>query len=325
MHNSRFDNSPLSAKNASISARNGNLHAEKLNFRLYFKRRVIRHFSIATGCLVVAGLIVSWFLAGALVAPRPRGMGEPPRELNTTVFTVKSESGSIISGWHTQPKSACGVIVLLHGIRGSRLAMLDRASLLHERGYATVMIDFQAHGESLGEAITMGSLEQHDVRAAVEFAHREHPNSPIGVIGVSLGGAAALLASPLEIDALVLESVYPNIHDAIGNRVAERFGSLAAVPASLLLFQLKLRLGISAGELRPIDHLPDVGCPVMIASGTEDKHTTEFETRAMFTAARAPKQMWLVDGAAHVDLLRFNPIDYEQHVMRFLDLSLQCQ
>ena len=278
---------------------------------------------IATLCLVIAGLMASWFVAGALVAPSPRVIGDPPRDLNATAFIVNSDSGSKISGWHTQPDSSHGVIVLLHGIRGSRLSMLDRARMLHDAGYATVMIDLQAHGESSGDAITAGYLEQHDVRAAVKFARHQHPAEPIGVIGVSLGGAAALLASPLDIDALVLESVYLDIHHAIHNRVTAKLGRLSAIPASLLLMQLQPRLGISPTELRPIDHMPHIECPVYVVSGAEDQHTTESETQAMFSAASDPKQLWLVDGAAHVDLLRIDSIEYQQRIVGFLDRHLR--
>lgn len=287
------------------------------------RRRVIRLAMIAATCVVAAGLILSWIVAGALVAPNPSVVGEPPSDLNAVAFTVRSDSGALISGWHTRPESGAGVVVLLHGIRGSRLSMLERARMLHNAGYATVMIDFRAHGESSGDMITVGYLEQYDVVAAVAFAKREHPNEPIGVIGVSLGGAAAVLASPLKIDALVLESVYPNIHDAIHNRVAAKLGPFSSIPASLLLMQFQPRLGISPAELRPIDRIPEVGCPVCIASGTEDLHTTESETLAMFAAAPEPKQLWLVDGAAHVDLLHVDTHEYREQIINFIDRHLR--
>ena len=287
------------------------------------RMRLIRCAIIASSFAMVVAFAASWFVAGALVAPNPRVVGEPPRELNATAFSLDSDSGSRISGWHTQPDSPVGVIVLLHGMRGSRLSMLERARMLHDAGYATVLIDFQAHGESPGDTITVGYLEQHDVRAAVDYARRQHPNKPVGVIGVSLGGAAALLASPLGIEALVLESVYPNIQDAVHNRVAAKLGLLASIPANLLLFQLQPRLGISPAELCPIDHLPDIGCPVCIASGKDDLHTTESETRAMFSVASEPKQLWLVDGAAHVDLLRENPVEYKERIVGFFDCYLR--
>lgn len=289
------------------------------------RRRILRTALIGTSGLFVAGLFVSWLVAGALIAPRPRVIGDPPPDLQATSFTTASDSGSTLSGWHSRSDSSNGVIVLLHGIRGSRLSMLNRARMLRDAGYSTLMIDLQAHGESSGEQITVGHLERHDVRAAVEHAQREHPNEPIGVVGVSLGGAAALLASPLEIDALVLESVYPNINDAIENRVSAKLGPLAAIPSALLLLQLEPRLGVSPTDLRPIDYMSQVDCPVYVVSGKADRHTTVSETREMFSAAREPKQLWLVGGAAHVDLFRAAPIEYRKRIVEFLELHLRAK
>lgn len=286
-------------------------------------RRILRIAAATLLCLILTGLVASWCVAGALIAPSPRVVGDAPADLHATSIAIPSDSGSTLRGWHTQGEVGKGVVVLLHGIRGSRLAMVDRARWLGGLGYSTVMIDFQAHGESPGENITVGHLEKYDVRAAVDFARREHPNEPIGVIGVSLGGASALLASPLNIDALVLESVYNDIGDAIRNRVGARLGPLAPLPVSLLLLQLRPRLGISPSELRPIDHIAEAGCPVFVVSGTTDVHTTKSDTEALFARAVAPKELWLVEGAAHVDLLNYSSEAYRERIGGFLARHFQ--
>jgi alpha-beta hydrolase superfamily lysophospholipase len=203
--------------------------------------------------------------------------------------------------------------------------MLERARLLNAAGYSIVMIDLQGHGESLGEQITIGHLEKHDVRAAIEFAREQHLNEPIGVIGVSLGGASALLASPLGIDALVIESVYPDIESAINNRVTARLGPFSTIPARLLLMQLEPRLGIERSQLRPIDHVSNTECPVFVISETEDPHTTAAETRRIYEAVKEPKELWLIDGAAHVDLLTATPNQYRLRVKCFLDKHLRTR
>jgi uncharacterized protein len=276
-------------------------------------------------CGLLIGFLASWFVAGKLVESRPQKIGSPPADLRAALISLQSESGATISGWHIQADNSRGVIVLLHGIRGSRLSMLERARFLNSAGYSIVMIDLQGHGESSGEQITIGHLEKHDAKAAVEFARKQHPKEPIGVIGVSLGGASALLASPLGIDALVIESVYADIESAINNRVAARLGPLSAIPAWLLLMQLEPRLGIEKSQLRPIDHVPEIGCPVLVISGTEDLHTTAEETKRMYEAAQKPKELWLVDGAAHVDLLAAATTEYVSRVKRFLDKHLRTQ
>lgn len=281
-----------------------------------------RNASIGVFCVLVVGLFASWFVAGQLVASRPQKIGHSPADIPGTSISLESESGATIAGWHILADDSIGVIILLHGIRDSRLSMLDRARFLSAAGYSIVMVDLQGHGESSGEQITIGHLEKHDARAAVEFARQQHPDEPIGVVGVSLGGASALLASPLGIDALVIESVYRDIESAINNRVAARLGPLSAIPAGLLLMQLEPRLGIEKSQLRPIDHISETECPIFVISGTEDLHTTAAETRSLFEAAKEPKELWLVDGAAHVDLLDNSPTEYQSRVTVFFDEHL---
>ncbi len=131
-------------------------------------QRIIRRSVIGMLGLLVVGLIASWVVAGWLVAPQPRVIGDPPTDLPAMSISLVRDSGTTVAGWHIQSQTSKGVVVLLHPIRGSRLSMLERARLLHAAGYSIVMIDLQAHDESPGKQITVGHLEKHDARAAVE-------------------------------------------------------------------------------------------------------------------------------------------------------------
>jgi len=202
--------------------------------------------------------------------------------------------------------------------------MLGRARLLNEAGYCVVLMDMQAHGESSGDMITFGFLEGHDVRAAVDYAKWMEPTHRIGIVAWSLGGAATLLHSPLGIDAAVLEAVYSSLEEAVSNRVAMRFGLLAHILTPALLFQLPLRLDLSASDLRPIDHIRELGCPVLIAVGELDQHTTLAETERLFGAALLPKQLVVFEGAEHVDLLEHDAEKYSNAVLPFLDTHLRA-
>ncbi len=266
--------------------------------------------------LIVLIIVIAMMFAARFVLTHPvqTNVGPPPN--GAIAIHFPSNSGSEIHGWWIDVVQSRGVVILLPGVRANRLSMLDRAKFLHDAHFTTMLIDFQAIGESKGNAITFGSNERHDVLAAVAFARAREPHAKIAIIGSSLGGAATLLAEP-NVDAMILEAVYPSIDRAAHNRIAMRLGNtIANITAPLLLWQ------VDAKQLRPIDHIANARCPVFILSGENDEHTTVADTRALFNAAHEPKQLWLVPGKKHVDLHRAMKRDYESRVLQFLQTSL---
>jgi fermentation-respiration switch protein FrsA (DUF1100 family) len=262
-------------------------------------------------------------------APAPATIGDAPADLHAETVAIASASRATLGGWFIKGQPGHGVVVLLHGVKSNRLSMVRRARLLSAAGLSVLSFDFRAHGESTGTRITFGRLEALDARAAVAFVRGRLPAEHVGVIGTSLGGAAALLGpNPLAVDALVLEAVCSNIGTATANRIrvvlGPVLGSAVALPAAWL-FELLLPpvLGTRPSELAPIDHVAEAAAPVLIASGTRDDRTTIAEAKAMFDRARQPKSFWSVEDAGHIDLEAFAPDEYRRRVLPFLLETLQ--
>lgn len=267
--------------------------------------------------------VAAWQVGSLLIAPAHRNVSQPTFDFPVVDAKLNSASGAAIAAWYAPADRAEATVILLHPVRSDRSAMLGRAKLFHRAGYAVVLIDLQAHGESTGRHITFGHLERHDVSAAVAYAREMNPRHRIAIVASSLGGAAALMASPLPIDALVLESVYTTIDDATKNRLAMRAGPLSTLLTPLLLWQLKPRLGVSSSELRPIDFMAKIEAPVLIANGDIDRHTPIAQARQLFDTADTPKQWVVFEGAAHIDLFAFNAKHYKNEVLPFLDRYLK--
>lgn len=282
-------------------------------------------FAVALLALgAVAFLVVCWLLGGRLSAPAPVAALAAPADLPLEAVSFASVSGSTIQGWFLRGREGAGAVLLLHGVRANRSHLLPRARLLWEAGYSVLLIDLQAHGASPGEHITFGYLESRDVRAAVAYLRRRLPGERLGGLGTSLGGAATLVGpQPAGFDAVVLESVYPTLREAVEDRIRIRLGPLAAPLTPLLLLQIRPRLGFSPDELRPIDGIGRLGAPVLLIAGDADRHTPLAETRRLFAAARAPKELWIVPGAAHVDLYTFAGPEYERRILAFFAAHLR--
>lgn len=146
----------------------------------------------------------------------------------------------------------------------------------------------------------------------------------LGAVGsIAVAGLILVRSVPLDVDALVLESVYSDIRRALTNRLRVRLGRIAGsvaspVVAPLLEALMPPVLGVRLDELRPLDRIGAVTAPVLIASGTVDSYTPIAEAQALFDHAPEPRQFWAIAGAGHVDLEHYDPAAYWDHVMPFL-------
>lgn len=287
-------------------------------------RRVIPRALLAVALLCLATVLAAWFVGGALLAPHPAAPGDAPADLPIEAVVIPVPDAPPLRGWWVTGATARPAVLLLHGIRADRRAMLGRARLLHRHGYSVLLVDLQAHGESRGDAITLGARESRGVIAARDWMKRRVPGSRLAAIGVSLGGASILLAPrPSGFDAVVLEAVYSNARQAVRNRISMRLGDgMAGLLAPLLTLQAQWRIGVSIDELSPLDRIRDLDAPVLVVAGGRDRHTLPAESRALFERARGPKAFWLLPDAAHVDFLAHAPEEYEKRVSGFLDHQL---
>jgi uncharacterized protein len=265
-----------------------------------------------------------WFAGSSLSATVNQTIGNCPSDLSCENIEFQSDSGSLIKGWFLKGEQGKGAVVLMHGLRGNRLGLLDRIRFLNKNGYGVLAFDFQGSGESNGEKLTFGYLESRDAVASINFIKQKLPNEKIGVIGISMGGAAFLLAKEQpKVDSLILEMVYPTIQKAVENRLNMWLFKGADIFTPLMTWQFPTRLGVSADQLRPLDNMPKVKIPVQIIAGEKDVHTTLEESKQLFEAANQPKEMWIVPNAEHGDLHQVSPKDYEQKVLQFFAQTLR--
>lgn len=274
--------------------------------------------------LLILSILVILFIGESLSKPQMRSIGGPPPNLEVEKVTIEKGDDNYVAGWFMPGEINKPGILLLHSVRSNRTEMLSRSRFLNKAGYSVLLIDMQAHGETPGDRITFGFRESFDVKSAVEYLRgRVEPNK-VGVIGVSLGGAAILLGKPtLNADAVILESVYSSIERAVENRIAIRVGAIGEYLAPLLTWQINARLGISTEELSPLKKISQLKAPVMIIAGSDDLHTRVDESQLLFNKANDPKYLWIIDGAKHQNFHTYAGNDYENRVLVFFQKYLE--
>ncbi|MDN5836626.1 MAG: alpha/beta fold hydrolase [Nitrosospira sp.] len=290
---------------------------------LFPYRRILIAVSACAAAVILGAIGVGELLTGAAPTAVNSLAGTLSSGFPVEPVEIPMRGGAAdkaVHGWLARGARGGGMVLLVHSIRSNRVEMLSRAKFLNAQGYGVLLIDLQAHGETPGERITFGARESEDVEAAVAFLRENFPSERIAAIGVSLGAAAIVLAKhALRLDAVVLESLHPTIEEAVDNRLRLHLGEFGPALSPLLLSQLSFRLDISPGELSPITRIGNLDAPLLLISGTDDRHTTVAETERLFDAARQPKALWIVSGGGHFNMHAYAGKEYEDRILDFLE------
>ena len=238
-----------------------------------------------------------------------------------------SADGTVLSGWFI-PGTSPRTVILLHGFGEDRHQMLPHAEFLHDAGYSTLLFDQRSRGKSEGEDTSFGYHERGDVEGAVRYL-QQRPDADgdnMGVLGVSMGGATAIIAAAdmPEIKAVVSESAFSSVDSAVASSF-EHFINLPAFPfAPVTVFIMEQRLGISSDDVVPADYVASISPrAVFIIHGQDDVTIVPEDGIALHAEANEPKEpLWLIDGAAHAEGVDVTPDEYARRVLDFLSRHL---
>jgi fermentation-respiration switch protein FrsA (DUF1100 family) len=189
------------------------------------------------------------------------------------------------------------------------------------------LFDFRAHGASDGVRSTIGYREADDIVAAVAFlaARPELASLPVGVIGVSMGGAAALMAAAREprIAAVAADSAFATLHDiaAGGLRELYRLPAYPFTPLIVRFGELLTRARIRFN--RPVDAVAAIAPrPLLLIHGDADTLIPLKDAHALYAAAGEPKELWIVPGVRHGSALAHDQDAYIRRLDHFFSDAL---
>ena len=277
--------------------------------------------------LAVIGVRGSRLLVRPDVRPfQPDAPGAPatPADLGLDYEAVRftTDDGVTLSGWlvPTRRDTRTAVIVL-HGFSGHRLPELAAfVPWLAERHHV-LQFDFRGHGQSDPSTITLGTHERRDVAAAVRFA-QSRGLGPIALFGVSMGAATAIVSAPdLPVAAVVADAPFAELHHPIANRMREAGYPLAELGARAIVAGASLRTRSRlANPVRAVSRIAPR--PLLIIAPREDRLISWRQSERLYEAAGEPKELVVVEGAAHAEAYAIEPEAYRRRVLDFLERHL---
>jgi alpha-beta hydrolase superfamily lysophospholipase len=257
--------------------------------------------------LVVAAAVVglAWRASGHAIHPATAtfawGLDDYP-DLKPEDVEVKSSTGATLAG-RFFPGPTRATVVLTHGYGGNQDELLPTAAALHKGGLSVFTYDLRGCGRSTGE-VTFGAREQDDLRSVIDHltSRADVDADRIGALGFSMGAATTLMeaADDPRVKAVVDDSGWSDVYHwlrpswkAVFIHPGDRFSALSLELA-------ERRADIDLDRLKPREDVARLaGRPLLIIHGTADENVPPGDSDENFAAAREPKELWTIEGAAH--------------------------
>lgn len=302
--------------------------------KAFVRRKAIR-IAIIT-CRVY--LIVS--LAGAILlmesALHPAKL---PLEQKTTLVSLARQSskqgvedvsviaadGIVLRAWFVAPDHPNGnAVILLHGVGDNREGTISYAPLLLEAGYAVLLPDSRAHGESGGNRATYGLLESADIsRWSQWIQSRLRSQSCVDLLGESMGAALAIQAARLPMNcSVVAEAPFASFREIGYERIAQSFRMKIAVShvvawpmVNIAFLYARLRYGYNLNDASPEKQLSASQVPTLLITGTADDNIPPRHSEQILRASKSGSELWHVHGAGHTGAMSTAPAEFQQRVL----------
>jgi dipeptidyl aminopeptidase/acylaminoacyl peptidase len=227
-----------------------------------------------------------------------------PDGLPWRAVRLPTANGKQLFAWFSPAARSAPALVVMHGWGGNAQMMLPLAQPLHAAGYALLLVDARCHGQSDDDRFTSLPRFAEDIEHAVHWLGQqpETAQAPLGVIGHSVGAAAALLVAARCPRVAAVVSLAAFAHP---EGIMRRWMQAKRIPfwplGAYLLFYVQRVIGHRFDDIAPVNTIARVKCPVLLVHGCDDETVPVAEAEAIFARRTHDRVALLVIPGSHDD------------------------
>ncbi len=267
---------------------------------------------MTTLLLIILGLLALDFLLPLLLrlayrAPRTKEQGTPD-DLNLpyqTVHIPTLNKKHLFAWFIPLPDSVENgpAVAIIHGWGGNAEHMLPFASLLHNQGYAVLLLDARNHGQSDDDGASSMPRFAEDLEHGLDWMKRQPGVDPqqLFLLGHSVGAAATLLLASRREDLSGVVSVAAFAHPKELMRRNMQSHHIPYVPFGWLMLRYIQRI-IKArfDDIAPCHTIRQISCPVQLVHGEKDKVVPVADAQKIYANRRNDRvELLLLPKAGH--------------------------
>ena len=199
----------------------------------------------------------------------PEDLGLKIQEIN-----FHSVKGQNIYAWKVISNPDFPTLILVHGWGRNIERMTPYLRKLCCRGFNILAFDARGHGNSHQDGpMTMAKFAE-DIASAIEYVltDEKQKNKEISLIGISIGGAASILAASRDsrIKKVVTVGAFAHPLDVMRKQMKDRY--IPYIPFTWIFFKIvKWRIGLNFDAIAPENNIAKAKADFLLIHGIEDK------------------------------------------------------
>jgi dipeptidyl aminopeptidase/acylaminoacyl peptidase len=243
-----------------------------------------------------------------------------------TNISIQSVDGLTLRAWYLQPANFNNSsVLLLHGVGDTREGVAGFAGLFLQQGYAVLLPDARAHGESDGNLATYGLRESDDIHRWVDWLETSQPACVYG-FGESMGAALLLqsLSNEQRFCAVVVESPFSQFQEVAYERAGRYtrmpfwFGRTFERPVvDFALLYARKKYGLDFRKASPAVAVARTSTSILLIGDKQDQDILPHHAAELHSLNPGTTELWMVDGARHGGAWVANPGLFNRRVVGF--------
>lgn len=216
-------------------------------------------------------------------------------------------------------------VICFHGYTSKGMSdYIGLSDYYLKRGYAMLLPDARAHGESEGEYIGFGCLDRKDALVWIHWLIQEvGEDVEIVLHGTSMGGATVLMTSGLELPTQVKGIVSDCGFTSPKEVFTHVLNSMYHLPAFPVIqgadIMNKKLAGYGMDECNAKREVAHAKVPILFIHGSNDTFVPTHMCNEIYDCCASPKKKLIVEGAAHAESYYKDTEKYEQALNEFFD------
>ncbi len=215
------------------------------------------------------------------------------------------------------------VVICFHGYTSQGLKDFIGLSCYYlQQGYGMLHPDARAHGSSEGEYIGFGCLDREDALGWIHWVI-ETCGEDVEILlhGISMGGSTVLMASgldlPKQVKGIISDCAFTSPKEVF-THVLHSMYHLPAFPVIPLSDAINKRMaGYGMDECNAKREVAKAKVPILFIHGSKDTFVPTSMCREIYDCCRSPKEILIVEDAAHGESYFKNREAYEQALNKF--------